>query len=253
MAEADHLHVFITGTTNSGTGLLRALLVPHPDMSVLMKEGHHYSPKVLPHDRRKWRRLFALRPKKFRWTEEDLERINHGKLKRQFYRRWDLSKRVLVEKSPHHMMRMRFIAAAFEPAKFVILVRDGYAVAEGIHRRRKHPIKTCAMQWYEANRNALNDAAQVDHCWLPYEKLADDPQKAIDRVCEFIGVPTVKVNLKTPIRRQNMFNRPFSLKDHPNFNAESMKRLSAEDRKVIRKQAKKILDYFGYTQKGDAK
>jgi hypothetical protein len=229
----DHTHVFITGTTNSGTGLLRHLMASSDQLSVMMKEGHHYS-KILPRDRGPaTRRMFALYPKKFHWGPGKLAPDQQQLLKEHFYRHWDRNKPFLVEKSPHHMLRTRFMAQVFDPAKFVVITRSPFAVCEGLRRRRGHDIGRCAEQWKEAHRILWDDMKHVDTLTVSYEEMTQDPDSTLGKIGLFLGVTFPPVDQSTPIRRQNMFGNQYALASAPDFNEESLKRLSKLDRRTI--------------------
>jgi len=250
----DHTHTFITGCTNSGTGFLRFFVHKHPELSVLMKEGQHYC-KHLPHDAKLGlkRRLFALYPDVYRWTKDDLEEHKSRKVKKSFYKHWDLSKKFLVEKSPHHMMRMEFMNETFPHAKFIGIVRNGYVVAEGINRRREHKLKLCAKQWNACNKIMMEDSSKVDFLLVTYEDLCKKPQKVMDKVFKFIGVKPIEINLDWTIPRANMFglDKYFTLKNSPDFNHESFDRLLDKDLEKIEKYAGEMLEYFGYLEERD--
>lgn len=244
-----HRHVFITGATNSGTGFLRYLMTPHPQLSMLQKEGQHYC-KILPSDNRLKlkRRLFALYPEIYRWTKEHLDKVNVIAIKNSFYKKWDLSKPILGEKSPHHMVRLEFWSEVFKPAKFVGIVRNGFAVAEGIRRRRSHDISECAFHWNRAHEIMIADLSKVDLYLMKYEDLISCPQEEMNKVFEFLGVEPIKVKKNKPIPRQNIMgkNKFYSLSNAPLFNEESMKRLSEDDKDIILKVARPMLEHFGY-------
>lgn len=233
--------------------MLRALFAQHPDMSVLMKEGQHYC-RVLPNDRtaRTRRRLFALHQDVYRWTKNDLKRINHGKIRRAFYKRWDTSKPFLVEKSPQHMLRMEFMAEAFKPAVFIGIIRNGYAVAEGLKRRRNHAVNLGAKQWRLANEIMLADSSKVPFHLVSYEDVCLDPQRVFDGICQFLGAKSTTLDLESPMRRQNLYGRKvhFSMVDAPDFNHESVIRLSANEIDIIRQEAGPLLARFGYKPQG---
>ena len=245
----EHEHIFITGCTNSGTGFLRFFISKHPELSVLMQEGQHYC-DILPHDAKLnlERRLFALHPEVYRWTKYDLQKYNSNKIKKDFYKNWDLSKKYLVEKSPHHMMRLEFMAETFSPAKFIGIVRNGYAVVEGIHRRREHKIKTCSRQWNVSNKIMIEDSKYVDFLLVRYEDLCSRPQKVLNKVFNFIGVRNIKIDKNWEIPRANIYgdNKYFKIKKSPDFNKISIDNLSKLDKKVINKYAREMLEYFNY-------
>lgn len=132
----NHTFVLLGGCTNSGTGLVRILLSKHPNISVLPKEG----PKLtilLPDDDRcnLPRRLFGLYPETYRLTEKDLPKFDFNKIFKDWSAYWDLNKPVLFEKCPANATRMRLLRAAFPHALFIGLIRNPYAVCEGIRRR----------------------------------------------------------------------------------------------------------------------
>jgi len=245
----EHIHIFITGCTNSGTGLLRFFMSKNKELSVLMQEGQHYC-KYLPHDAKLGlkRRLFALYPSVYRWSKDDLVKHHAEKIKRDFYKNWDLSKKFLVEKSPHHMLRLEFMDLAFPPSKFIGIVRNGYAVAEGIHRRRGHKIKICAKQWNECNKIMMGDSEKIDFLLITYEDLCSDVQSTMDKVFDFIGVDPIKIKKKWEIPRLNICgdNKYFTVKKSPDFNKMSMKKLSDKDKKNIEYHASEMLRFFNY-------
>lgn len=247
--------VFIAGATNSGTGLLRDLMKPNPEMSVLPKEGHHYC-KALPRERPGHkRRLFGLYVHRYRWAAANPEdpdfRTRAKKVYLSYTKKWDMTKPFLVEKSPHNLMRSPFMAEAFKPAKFVVIVRNPYAVCEGLQRRRKHPLDLCARHWRNAYSLMREDIEQysLDAVTVYYEHLVSDADAVLGQIGEFLGTKFPRVDVSVPIKRQNMFNEPFSLWNAPDFNAESMKRLSALDKSMIWRGAGEEAEKWGYGDK----
>ena len=242
------LHLFITGVTNSGTGLLRGLVGQHPDTSVLGKEGHHYT-RMLPRDRGpRTKRLFALNPDKFCWGVNKLNDAAKAKLRRKFYKRWDENKDVLVEKSPHNMLRMSLMANVFNPARFVVIVRNGYAVAEGLRRRKGHKLAICARQWAEAHRLMFKEFEKVDAILVRYEDLVVSPRETLNEVFAFAALAPFEIDTKTPIKRQNLHGVPYSMESGVDFNAESLLRLSDKDKRVIENEAGDMLKKLGYKE-----
>jgi len=245
-----HLHIFLTGTTNSGTGFLRFFFLKHPELSVLEQEGHHYS-KILPNDNQFPKiknRLFALYPQYYRWTAKDVNRINTRRIRKDFYKHWDLNKYFLMEKSPHHMIRLKFMDNVFKQSKFICIVRNGYVVSEGINRRKGHKMKQCAKHWSLANQIMTEDSSKVNIKIIKYEDLCKNPQENINDLCNFIGIDKIEIDLDEKIPRQNLFgkNKFFTLRNMPDFNKESIKRLTKEDIGIINERASDILKYFDY-------
>lgn len=245
----EHRYIFITGVTNSGTGFLRFLMTPHPKISMLQKEGQHYC-KILPSDHKfkLKRRLFALYPEVYRWEKKHLDKINVSVIKNKFRKKWDLSKPILGEKSPHHMVRLEFWSEVFSPAKFICIVRNGFVVAEGIRRRRDHDIAECASHWNKAHEVMLEDSPKVDLHIVKYEDLVSRPQEEMDKIFDFLEVESINIKKNKSIPRQNIMGKSkfYSLNNAPSFNEESMKRLSEDDKDAILKAARPMLEHFGY-------
>jgi len=246
----EHEHIFITGCTNSGTGFLRFLVSKHPELSVLMEEGQHYC-KELPHDhqfRHVKNRLFSLYPDIYRWSKKDARKKNIKRIRKDFYNNWDLSKKYLVEKSGHHMIRMEFTQEVFKPCKFIGIVRSGYAVVEGLLRKKKHPVELCAEHWNKANKIMMDESSRVNFMLVKYEDMCENPQDTMDKIFSFIGVDSISIDNEWVIPRQNMFGvkKHFKLGDSPDFNQLSMKNLSKDHKKQIVKYCSEMLEHFDY-------
>jgi len=115
-------HLFIIGAARSGTRLLRDLIGCHPDVAsvpydvnYLWRLGNYQ----LPHD--------ELTPDLL--SSEIRDRIA-SRLDR--YRQ---GRRLLVEKTVSNSLRVPFVAAAFDQALYINLVRDPLDVAESSYRQ----------------------------------------------------------------------------------------------------------------------
>ena len=246
-----HEHVFITGCTNSGSGFLRFLISKHPELSVLMEEGHKYS-NILPNDNSKSNmknRLFSLHQDVYRWTGD--KKIDRKQLKKDLYKHWNLNKKYLVEKSGHHMLRVGVINEVFAPAKFIWLVRNGYVVCEGLRRRKGHDIKDCAKHWNRANKIMMEDSKGLDVHIVKYEDLCANPQETLDKIFAFIGVEKIKISGDIVIPRQNMCGtkKHFKLGDSPDFNKKSFVNLSKSDMAEITSKISGVMRELGYDVK----
>lgn len=247
---ADHMHIFITGCTNSGTGFLRFLISKHPEVSTLMEEGQHYC-QSLPHDHKfkhVKNRLFSLYPEIYRWSKKDVKKRNGHQIKKDFYKHWDLSKKYLVEKSGHHMIRLGFTQAIFKPCKFIGIVRNGFVVCEGLKRKKKHDIRLCAKHWNRANKIMMEESKDVDFLMVYYEDLVNDTQNTMDNIFEFIGVEGIKIDRNWTIPRSNMFGlrKYFTLADSPDFNNLSLENLTKKEKEIIEEEAGEMLFMLGY-------
>ena len=137
----------------------------------------------------------------------------------------------------------------FENAHFIAIIRNGYAVAEGIRRkgRPRHlrdgwPIDLCARQWSRSNEILAQDADHLEHIlWVRYEDFTEEPMKELNRILSFLGVTDVSVmDLTQPLEIHER-KQPIS-----NLNHASVARLSRDERKIITATAGASLIRFGY-------
>lgn len=236
--------VFIAGNPNSGTTLLQNLLAMHPDIGSLPKEGQFLNDRIIsPRDfgyPRKW----ALRPDLFYMDETSGSAHDAELIKRQWGARFNNSSRpVLLEKSPTNGYRLMWLQQYFENAHFIILVRNGYAVAEGIRRKTGYSIRTGARQWRMASERMLQDSRMLKKCLtITYEELTDTPTEMLQKVYQFLGISE---NSFDPAAKLVIHERKSSIR---NMNEYSFQRLTPEDIRMIRHEAAEILQWYGYSE-----
>lgn len=124
------------------------------------------------------------------------------------------------------------------------IVRNGYAVAEGIHRKVQHPIETAAVQWVRSNEIMLEDFKFLKRRLLVfYEDLTADPEKVVGEILDFLGLD-IEILPDIVDRNWNIHEQRGSIK---NMNRRSMNKLTDHDLQVIKSVAGEMLDQFGYT------
>lgn len=239
--------VFIVGCYNSGTTLLSELMGRHPDMSALPTEGHFITDQFQKDYDLGIPRMWVDREDIFCLNEND-EGPDVVRIKKEWGMRLDLSKPVLVEKSPPNAARTRWFQKHFENAHFIGIVRNGYAVAEGISRKGDPksikdgwPMDKSAWQWARSNEVMLDDAKHLNNFHLlRYEDLASSPQQELDKIASFLDLPAFP-----DVASQNfaIHERNDSVKD---MNASSIKKLSAEDIETFNRKAAFMLERLGY-------
>lgn len=242
--------VFIVGCYNSGTELLMHLLDAHPEISALPDEGQFLTDQLVCDYEIGLPRMWTLREDVFRLSESD-RGPDPNRLKREWMIRLDQSCSVFLEKSPPNMGRARWLQEHFHNAHFIALVRNGYAVAEGIRRKAEPhhlpgnwPIGLCARQWRRCHEILLQDAAHLERLeWLSYEDLTENTEDAIGRVLEFLGFDredTATMNIHGTWEVHE--------RDEPirNLNDESIERLSEEEIREATAEMDAMLARFGY-------
>ena len=239
--------IFIVGCYNSGTELLLKLLGSHPAISSLPTEGHFLADDLPKDFVLGVPRMWMLREDLFRLTEKD-PGPDPVRLRREWLMRLDRRKRVFVEKTPSSTPRTRWLQRHFENAHFIALVRDGYAVSEGIRRKAepRHlmggwPIELCARQWTRSYEILFEDEPHLERVmWLRYEDLTEDPSGELGKLASFLGVPAQGFQ---PDGKWAIHERKESIR---NLNAESVARLTVEDLEAITREAGAMLKRFGY-------
>lgn len=180
---APHQFGFVCGVHFSGTSILHYALGLHPEVSIMhtaavrMDEGQGFQDVMPTADALGEAYLQRLHESKRPATgskqtprtrevgryfaldysgrmDATLAAGNATRLRKQWQVLWDTRKRVLVEKSPPDLIRMRFLAAVFPPAWFVVIVRHPLAVCR---RVEWHMRLLCAHNWLNAYEWGLQD------------------------------------------------------------------------------------------------
>lgn len=244
--------VFVVGCYNSGTTLLAEVLGTHPMISALPDEGQFLTDQFAADHELGLSRMWVKREDLYRLTEQDAG-PDVRRLKKEWGMRLDLRKPILLEKSPPNIARTRWLQEHFENAHFIGIIRNGYAVAEGIRRKgrpahlERWPLEDCAYQWRRANLLLEEDAAELNKfMWVRYEDLADDTAGTLGAIFGF---------LEADVDAGIDLARDWSIHERSepitNMNAESIGRLSPEDVATIERVAGDALAHFGYSTQPD--
>jgi hypothetical protein len=175
-------------------------------------------------------------------------------IKRHWSHFFGEQKTVLIEKSISNTPRAVFFNDHFKPAYFIHIVRNGYAVAEGIKRKAnvmggnpffeagQYPVELCAEQWVrslqvvEEQRNLLENFLQIS-----YEQLTADPDETIKMVCDFLGISRFEISLK-----ETSFTVHQNKESIRNMNESSWRRLTEAEIIAINNVAKIYLEKYNY-------
>lgn len=241
--------LFIVGCYNSGTQLLMHLLDNHPQISSLPEEGQFLTDQLVCDYEVGLPRMWILREDLFRLNENDVG-PDPVRLKREWLMRLDRSRAVFVEKSPPNTARTRWLQRYFANAHFLVVVRNGYAVAEGIrrkaeprHREGPWPIALCARQWARSYEVLFEDAEHLRHMhWLRYEDLVAEPEANIREVLDFLDIDADVSDMELG-GAWSVHEREEPIR---NMNSESIGRLTPEDVEAINAEAENMLVRMGY-------
>lgn len=235
--------VFIVGCYNSGTTLLHNLLAEHPEIGSMPNEGQFYSAQLPRGADFNLPRLWALQPELFYLDENSSSSIDVVKLRREwaYFINYPY-KNILIEKTILNAARIRWLQKNFRNAYFISLFRNGYAVAEGIHRKEKHSIEHAAKQWAASNKILLKDIPLLKHhLQIKYEELVDNPASTLKKVTSFLGVKDLDDSVFS--KDFQIHNVEAAIKD---MNQVSISRLDEHQIKIINEIAGDLMLKLSY-------
>lgn len=185
---SDKKYIFVIGCPRSGTTLLQRILTVHPECFSVNAETNLFSfmeifsQRWLGFPRGHFARLLAD-------SRDIIDFFDHlvGSLQ-------DPSEsKIFVEKTPQHILKIKFLIRHFPNSRFVHIVRDG---RDCYLSSKSHPHvpqnssvgvfakywKRCLVRWSHCKKHP--------NCYqLRYEDLALNPAKEISELCAFLGLP----------------------------------------------------------------
>lgn len=246
--------IFIVGSYNSGTTLLNSILSTHEQISGLQCEGVVLSDALPRPEEFGWTRMWSQCLEKIRMDPGPGMNEKARRIKRQWSFSYPQVATNLLEKSIANTARIPFLNTYFQPAYFIYLVRNGYAVAEGIRRKadparwnhpvyeNAYPIELCAEQWKVTDQIVKQDRKAVDRfLQIHYEELTSDPQFTIRRITDFLGIEFINGSKLEGIWKTHGYDQPIR-----NMNPGSYARLSSRDIDKIEGVAGALLNRYGY-------
>lgn len=241
--------VFIIGCYNSGTTLLHDILALHSDIGVMNDEGVMLTDTLPRPEDFGWRRMWVqCEPE----MNPPLNEKSAKRIKKHWSHFFQKEKYVFLEKSISNTVRIPFLREYFQPVKFIHIVRNGYAVAEGIQRKARvmpphnekygshYPLSLCTNQWVRS-LELVNEYKMNDIFEIKYEELTKDPSSVIAQICEFLEVDPAFLQIK-----HEKFTIHGNESQIRNMNEGSISRLTLDERQVIEELSQKWLLKYGY-------
>jgi hypothetical protein len=186
-------YVLVLSPPYCGSTLLWQLLQTSPHVSALPSEGTRVPSVKDVMSVGKWNPEHALP-----WPM----------IKAEWSKIWDMSKPILLEKSPPNMIRAKEIERTFVPSSFIVLMRDPYALCEGMARRRNRrhrlfrdfhdvaprggnargdAMRFAATLWIRFATQQIKNAQELERViCLNYEELTGNPEGAAEKILSFL-------------------------------------------------------------------
>ena len=171
-------------------------------------------------------------------------------IKKEWRKYWDISKPILLEKSPPNILRAEAIQREFSPAFFICLYRNPYAHVESIINRVQfyslENIEEAAefavkcLRFQKKNMEVLDNVTGIS-----YEELTSDPLAATGKIIRFLP-DLEQLNPESEFKAHNFKDRKLKM---TNLNEEKIKKFSTRDlnrMNAVFLQHEELLAFFNY-------
>ncbi len=197
---AEHRFVFLAGLHRSGTTLLARLLAAQPEISgfsgtgVPADEGQHLQTVYPAAAVYGGPGRFGFAPESHLTESSPLAtKESARRIFEEWSPHWDLSRPVLLEKSPPNLLKTRFLQALYPGAAFVVIIRHPIPVSvptakwrgtRRYDRMLEHWLRCHAL--FEVDREHL-ERVHV----LTYEQLVRDPDGVLRGIFDFLELDPI--------------------------------------------------------------
>jgi hypothetical protein len=224
-----HDFVFVGGLHRSGTTLLARAIAKHDEVSgfrkteALANEGQ-FLQSVYPIAREFGGTGRFGFDDRSHMTEDHVlaTQANRDKLIAEWGEYWNLDRRVLVEKSPPNLLKLRFLQALFPDATFVVIMRHPIAVSYATQKWSETSLDSLLEHWLVCHEIFLADAPRIGALVLVrYEDFVADPAGIVGRIQERLGLSPSEALFKARtginddyFKRWNARLRPRQKREH---------------------------------------
>jgi len=191
-----HKFLFTAGLHKSGTSILARILRDHPFISGFENTG-------FPQDEGQF--LQSVFPTAITFggpgifgfnsamhlTENSslVTEANRQKLFSEWSPYWDLSKPILLEKSPPNLLKTRFLQTIFPHSYFVVTIRHPGVVSLATQKWIPIQPRILLRHWLQCYNIFFTDKNHLENCLIiRYEDFVREPDPHLKRIYDFIGI-----------------------------------------------------------------
>ncbi|HUZ84420.1 MAG TPA: sulfotransferase [Gaiellales bacterium] len=193
---SEHTMVFVGGLHRSGTSLVHRCLASHPDVSgfsgtgVEEDEGQHLQTVYPPARQHGGPGRFGFDPAAHLTDASPLAgRDARDRLMSEWGRHWDMTRPVLVEKSPPNLIRTRFLQEVFPGCRQIVVIRHPIAVACATQKWSWTSYTSLIEHWLVCHETLLADLPHVERLMvIRYEDFVASPDSVLAEAFGFVGV-----------------------------------------------------------------
>lgn len=175
-------------------------------------------------------------------------KIPWNTIKKIYEKNWDMTKSVLVDKSPPNLIRAPEIEVEFENSFFITMLRNPYPWCYGIKNRKTHLTFTeVALMWLHLAKYQIKNIHNLSRVLsFTYEDLCDNPEKTVKKIETFI--PELNdIDITQKFRIHTLEGK--QEKQITNLNNLALSKLTntnlAEISKVLRRE-EDVMKFFSY-------
>lgn len=192
----NHKLVFIGGLHRSGTSIFHRCLGDHPAVSAFSNtgvpedEGQHLQDIFKPAKYYGGPGTFGFDANSYLTEESELATNENAEaLFNTWSDYWDLTKPVLVEKSPPNLVRCRFFQSLYPNSYFIIVMRHPVAVSYATKKWSKTSLNSLIKHWLVCHQRFVHDKPALKRCLIiNYEDFTRQPDKILKSIWKFIDV-----------------------------------------------------------------
>lgn len=237
IGKADSIFLFVLAPPHSGSTLLTELINTSRNVSSNNPKARHLEGQFLP----SVKNIMYVRKR----HDPELD-FDWSYIKKEWLKYWDLTKPVLLEKSPPNIYRVASIKRHFNPVQFIILYRNPYAHAESMMSRKKYSAQKSAELILKFLRvQKANIQNNQDAIVFSYEFLTEKPEEAVKLINKKMKV-LGDIDLTRKFNAHNFMNTPLEIQ---NLNEQKINKINVEDLQTMSevfKKEKDVLSFFGY-------